>query len=62
MAVRSVRHAARARTRPPVRPTLMRLRVMLSLLRLLPTMLAKRAAGPRAVRRRELERWFVVTR
>ncbi len=62
MAVRSVRHAARTRSRPPVRPTLMRLRVMLSFLRLLPTVLAKRAAGPRVVQRRELERWFVVTR
>ena len=62
MAVRSVRHAARTRSRPPVRPTLLRLRVMLSFLHLLPTMLVKRANGPRAVRRRELERWLVAPR
>ncbi len=62
MAVRAVRHAARGRTRPPVRPTLMRLRVMLSFARLLPTMLAKRSGGPRTVRRRELERWLVAPR
>jgi hypothetical protein len=42
MALRTVRTSLRARSRPAVRPTLMRLKVLLSFLRLLPTMLAKR--------------------
>ncbi len=62
MAVRSLRQAARARTRPPVRPTVLRLRVMLSFLRLLPSVLAKRSSGPRVVPRRQLERWLVAPR
>ena len=53
--------ALRARTRPAVRPTLLRLRVLASFLRLLPVMLARRA-GRRAVPRRELERWLVTSR
>jgi GT2 family glycosyltransferase len=64
MALRTVRTAARARSRPAVRPTLMRLRVLASLLRLLPAMLAKRRAVGRSatVPRRRLEGWLVVRR
>ncbi|CAA9326767.1 MAG: Glycosyl transferase, family 2 [uncultured Frankineae bacterium] len=61
IALRTVRTAARARSRPAVRPTLLRLRVLASLLRLLPTMLRRRT-GRRAVPRRELERWLVSAR
>ena len=61
MALRAARTALRARTPPPVRPTLLRLRVMGSFLRLLPAMLRRRAA-PRSVPRRELERWLVPSR
>ena len=62
MALRTARQAARARARPAVRPTLMRMRVIASFLRLLPTVLAeRRALGPAAaVTRAELERWLVV--
>ncbi|MDT7538182.1 MAG: hypothetical protein QOI82_1767 [Actinomycetota bacterium] len=64
MALRAVRHAVKYRTRPPVRPTLMRLKVMLSFLRLLPTMLAKRRSIGRdaQVNRRELQQWLVTSR
>jgi hypothetical protein len=62
IAVRTVRTAARARTRPAVRPTLLRLRVLLSFLRLLPVGLRARAAADRAVPRRELQRWLVPRR
>ena len=61
IALRTLRTAARARTRPAVRPTLLRLRVLASLLRLLPTMLGRRATA-RAVPRRELQRWLVTGR
>ena len=59
IALRTLRTSARARVRPPVRPTLLRLRVLLSFLRLLPVMLGRRASGGRAVPRRELQRWLV---
>lgn len=59
IALRTLRTSLKAHTRPTVRPTLMRLRVLLSFLRLLPTMLAKRRAATHAVPRRELESWLV---
>jgi len=62
IALRTARTAARARVRPAVRPTLLRLRVLLSLLRLLPVMLGKRARADRAVPRRELQRALVTSR
>jgi hypothetical protein len=62
IALRTVRTAARARVRPAVRPTLLRLRVLASLLRLLPAVLRRRAAARRAVPRRELQRWLVAGR
>jgi GT2 family glycosyltransferase len=62
IALRTVRTAARARARPAVRPTLLRLRVLLSFLRLLPVGLRARAAADRAVPRRELQRWLVPRR
>ena len=62
IALRTLRTSLRAHTRPTVRPTLMRLRVLLSFLRLLPTMLAKRRAAVHAVPRRELESWLVTQR
>jgi GT2 family glycosyltransferase len=62
MALRTLRTSLRARSRPAVRPTLMRLKVLLSFLRLLPTMLAKRRSVPHAVPRRELEKWLVTSR
>ena len=64
MALRAVRHTLKYRTRPPVRPTLMRLKVMLSFLRLLPTMLAKRRRIGRTaqVDRRDLQQWLVAQR
>jgi hypothetical protein len=64
MALRAVRHSLKYRTRPPVRPTLMRLKVLLSFLRLLPTMLAKRRRIGRSaqVSRRELQQWLVAQR
>ncbi len=61
MALRTVRTALRARRRPAVRPTLLRLRVLASFLRLLPAMLRRRT-GRRVVPRRELERWLVTSR
>ena len=64
MALRAVRHSLKYRTRPPIRPTLMRLKVLLSFLRLLPTMLAKRRRIDRTAKvpRRELQRWLVTSR
>ena len=62
MALRTVRTAARAHRRPALRPTLLRLRVLASFLRLLPTTLAKRSRTTQQVPRRELERWLVDAR
>jgi GT2 family glycosyltransferase len=64
MAVRTVRQAAATRRRPPVRPTLLRLRVLMSYLRLLPRMLARRRLGQRRaeVPARTLERRWLVSR
>jgi GT2 family glycosyltransferase len=62
IALRTLRTAARARVRPAVRPTLLRLRVLRSFLRLLPVVLADRARADRAVPRRELQRWLVTSR
>ncbi len=62
MALRTARQAARTRSRPAVRPTLMRLRVLASFLHLLPAMLAKRVRARHVVPRRELERWLVAQR
>lgn len=60
--VRALREARLTRRRPAVRPTLMRLKVLLSLLRLLPSMLAKRRRAPKVVSRAELEKWLVTSR
>jgi GT2 family glycosyltransferase len=51
-----------ARRRPPVRPTLLRLRVLGSYLRLLPVMLVRRRrlAARARVDRKHLERWLVL--
>lgn len=64
IALRTLRHSLKYRTRPAVRPTLMRLRVLRSFLRLLPAMLVKRReiARSAAVPRRELQRWLVTSR
>jgi GT2 family glycosyltransferase len=61
LALRAVAQARHTRRRPPVRPTLLRLRVGASYLRLLPAMLARRRALARRARvdRRQLERWLV---
>lgn len=61
IALRTVRAGIATRSRPAVRPTLLRLRVIGSYLRLLPRMLARRRAiGAAAkVRRAEVERWLV---
>jgi len=60
-ALRPVAQARHTRRRPPVRPTLLRLRVGASYLRLLPAMLARRRELARRARvgRRQLERWLV---
>ncbi|MGF7233935.1 MAG: glycosyltransferase, partial [Frankia sp.] len=50
IALRTTRQAAKARSRPAIRPTLLRLRVMQSYLRLLPTMLAHRRATGRTAK------------
>ena len=60
--VRALREARLTRCRPAVRPTLMRLKVLLSFLRLLPAMLAKRRRAPKVVSRAELEKWLVTSR
>ena len=59
MAVRELRRAARTRSRPALRPTWMRLRVLRSFLRLLPVMLGRRAQAGTVVSRLELEQWLV---
>jgi GT2 family glycosyltransferase len=61
MLVRAVRAGLRARSRPALRPHLLRARVLTSYLRLLPTMVRRRReVGRRAVlSRRDLERWLV---
>jgi GT2 family glycosyltransferase len=62
LALREVARARHTRRRPPVRPTLLRLRVLGSYLRLLPAMLVRRrriAAGAEVDRKR-LERWLVL--
>jgi GT2 family glycosyltransferase len=61
IALRTVRQGLVARQRPAVRPTLLRLRVIGSYLRLLPRMLRRRGQIGRsaAVRRRQLESWLV---
>lgn len=62
MALRTVRTSLRARSRPAVRPTLMRLKVLRSFLRLLPVMLVKRRSAQHVVPPRELEKWLVTSR
>ncbi|MCW2666384.1 MAG: putative glycosyl transferase [Frankiales bacterium] len=64
IAVRAARQGWRDRRRPAVRQTLMRLKVLLSFLRLLPAMLAKRAELSRtaAVPRTTVEQWLVTSR
>ncbi|CAO5242753.1 glycosyltransferase family 2 protein [Frankia sp. AgKG'84/4] len=61
IAVRTLRQAWQARSRPAVRPTLLRLRVIASYLRLLPGMLrARREIGATATERRaSLQSWLV---
>jgi hypothetical protein len=62
LAVRELARSRHTRRRPPVRPTLLRLRVIASYLRLLPRMLARRRRLARAatVDRRQLQsRWLV---
>jgi GT2 family glycosyltransferase len=61
IAVRAARIGWAERRRPAVRPTLLRLRVIASYLRLLPKMLARRRANDRTrvVSKRDLERWLV---
>jgi GT2 family glycosyltransferase len=62
LALREVARARHTRRRPPLRPTLLRLRVLGSYLRLLPVMLARRRrlAARARVGRRHLERWLVL--
>jgi GT2 family glycosyltransferase len=64
MLVRAVREGAAQRRRPALRPHLLRARIMLSYLRLLPAMLLRRrAAGAQAtVSRKELARWLATSR
>ena len=62
MARRAIRQGIADRRRPAVRPTLMRLKVISSYVRLLPKMLARRSEVGRsaAVGRRALEeRWLI---
>ena len=62
--VRAAREGLRTRSRPAVRPHLLRARVLASYLRLLPTMLRRRreVGATAALSRRELERWLVSER
>ena len=62
LALREVARSRHTRRRPPVRPTLLRLRVLGSYLRLLPVMLVRRRriAARAAVDRNRLERWLVL--
>ena len=64
LGVRAAREGVRTRSRPAVRPHLLRARVLASYLRLLPTMLRRRreVVRPAAPSRRELERWLVSER
>jgi GT2 family glycosyltransferase len=64
LGVRAAREGLRTRSRPAVRPHLLRARVLASYLRLLPTMLRRRreVGGPAAPSRSELERWLVSER
>ena len=64
MLVRALREGAAQRRRPALRPHLLRARIMLSYLRLLPAMLVRRRAIGRdaTASRKELERWLVTTR
>jgi GT2 family glycosyltransferase len=61
MGLRTLRQAVNARSRPAVRPTLLRLRVIASFLRLAPRMLAKRRriAADSIIGRRALQRRWV---
>jgi GT2 family glycosyltransferase len=61
LALREVARARQSHHRPPLRPTLLRLRVCASYLRLLPAMLARRRDLARRARvdRGQLERWLV---
>ncbi|HEY2956722.1 MAG TPA: glycosyltransferase family 2 protein [Actinomycetota bacterium] len=61
LALREAARARQTRRRPPLRPTLLRLRVCASYLRLLPAMLARRRDLARRGRvgRGQLERWLV---
>jgi GT2 family glycosyltransferase len=62
LALREVARSRHTRRRPPVRPTLLRLRVFGSYLRLLPTMLVRRRrlAARAVVDRRRLEQWLIL--
>jgi GT2 family glycosyltransferase len=62
LALREVARSRHTRRRPPVRPTLLRLRVLRSYLGLLPKMLLRRRriAAQAAVDRKRLERWLVL--
>ena len=62
LALREVARSRHTRRRPPLRPTLLRLRVLGSYLRLLPKMLVRRVrlAARARVDRRHLERWLVL--
>jgi GT2 family glycosyltransferase len=62
LALREVARSRHTRRRPPVRPTLLRLRVLGSYARLLPVMLARRRriAARASVDRKRLERWLVL--
>jgi GT2 family glycosyltransferase len=63
MAVAAARRALGARTRPPLRPTLLRLRVIASYLRLLPRMLGRRRHVQRApVKAAALQRRWLAPR
>jgi GT2 family glycosyltransferase len=62
LALREVARARHTRRRPPLRPTLLRLRVLGSYLRLLPKVLVRRVrlAARARVDRSHLERWLVL--
>jgi hypothetical protein len=64
LGVRAAREGLRTRSRPAVRPHLLRARVLASYLRLLPRMLRRRrdVGRPAGESRRELERWLVSER
>jgi GT2 family glycosyltransferase len=64
LGLRAAREGLRTRSRPAVRPHLLRARVLASYLRLLPTMLRRRreVGATAALSRRELERWLVSER